>query len=263
MAELLIRNSSVGFIKAIIFDKDGTLSNSEECLLELAKTRITFSENKFKKLKINNIKIWLLRKLLFSIYGFKKDSVSANGNLAIASREHNIISTATIFTLFGFDWSKSLSLSQDIFDEVDIFLTSQKEYMQKPKPLISGAIDLLVSLKKKGICIALMSNDTKEGIDEFICANQLESLFDYIWSSENQPSKPSPMAVIELCKKMKLKPSECALISDADTDLKMAKKADIPIIIGFTGGWTNPPNLTEKQFLIEKLHELKIQSDLK
>ena len=42
MAELLIKNSSVGFIKAIIFDKDGTLSNSEEYLLELAKTRIEF-----------------------------------------------------------------------------------------------------------------------------------------------------------------------------------------------------------------------------
>ena len=45
MAELLIKNSSVGFIKAVIFDKDGTLSNSEECLLELAKTRIIFFED--------------------------------------------------------------------------------------------------------------------------------------------------------------------------------------------------------------------------
>ena len=72
MAELFIKQSSVGFIKAIIFDKDGTLSNSEEYLLELAKIRIKFLENKFKKLKINNIKIWLLRNLLASVYGLKK-----------------------------------------------------------------------------------------------------------------------------------------------------------------------------------------------
>ena len=58
---------------------------------------------------------------------------------------------------------------------------------------------------------------------------------------------------------MKINPSECALISDADTDLKMAKEADVPIIIGFTGGWKNPPTLTEKQFNIEKLNELNIQ----
>ena len=56
MAELLIRSSSVGFIKAIIFDKDGTLSNSEEYLLELAKTRVEFAVAKFKKLKINNFR---------------------------------------------------------------------------------------------------------------------------------------------------------------------------------------------------------------
>ena len=74
MAELLIRNNSVGFIKAIIFDKDGTLSNSEQYLLELARARVNFAVEKFKKLKINNFKIFLLRRLLNSIYGLKKPS---------------------------------------------------------------------------------------------------------------------------------------------------------------------------------------------
>jgi len=259
MAELLIRNSSVGFIKAIIFDKDGTLINSEAHLLELAKTRIEFSENKFKKLKINNIKIWLLKKLLNSVYGLKKNCLSANASLAIASREENIISTATIFTLFGFDWFQSLSIGKEIFKEVDIYLSNQKGNKQKQRTLISGALDLLVSLKKKGVSIALMTNDTKAGIEEFICSNKLEGMFDYLWSAENKPSKPNPKAVIELCKRMKINPLECALISDADTDLKMAKEADVPIIIGFTGGWKNPPTLTEKQFIIEKFNELNIQ----
>jgi len=104
-----------------------------------------------------------------------------------------------------------------------------------------------------------MTNDTQAGIEEFICRNKLEGIFDYLWSVENKPSKPNPKAVIELCKRMNFNPSECALISDADTDLKMAKEADMPIIIGFTGGWKNPPTLTEKQFIIEKLNELNIQ----
>ena len=261
MAELLIRNSSVGFIKAIIFDKDGTLSNSEDHLVELAKTRIDFSENKFKDLKINNIKIWLLRRLLVSLYGLRKNSLLANSSLAIASREHNIISTATIFTLFGFDWFQSLSMGQNIFEEVDIFLSNQKDNIQKQRTLISGALDLLLTLKNKGVYIALMTNDTEEGIEEFIHRNKLEGIFDHLWSAEKKPSKPSPEAVIELCKKMNLKASECALISDADTDLKMAKEADIPIVIGFTGGWKNHPTLTEQRFSIEKLKELKIHSN--
>ena len=262
MAELLIRNSSVGLIKAIIFDKDGTLSNSEEYLLELAKTRIEFSENKFKELKINHLKIYLLKRLLISIYGLKKNYLSADASLAIASREQNIISTATIFSLFNFDWFKSISIVQEIFEEVDIFLSNKKDDIQNPRTLISGALDLLVSLKKQGVHIALMTNDTQAGIEQFICKNKLEGIFDYLWSAENKPSKPNPEAVIELCKKMNLQPSDCALISDADTDLRMAKKANLPISIGFTGGWRNPPYLTEKQFLVENLNELSIHSNL-
>ena len=261
MAELLLKNSSVGFIKAIIFDKDGTLSNSEEYLLELAKLRIRFAEDKFKKLRNNSIKVSLLKNLLISIYGLKKKSLSPTSCLAIASREQNIISTATIFTLFDFDWFKSLSISQKIFDEVDVFLANQNDNRHKQKTLIPGALDLLCSLKSKGVCIALMTNDTQGGIEEFIYRNKLEGIFDYFWSAENKPSKPNPEAVIELCKKMNLNPAECALISDADTDLKMAKEADISIAIGFTGGWVNPPTLNEKNFLLEKLNELKIQAN--
>ena len=260
MAELLIKNSSVGSIKAVIFDKDGTLSNSEECLLELAETRINFFEDKFKKSKLNNIKIWLLKKLLISVYGLKKNCLSANACLAIASREQNIISTATIFTLFGFDWFQSLSIGKEIFDEVDIYLANQKGNTQKNRTLIPGALDLLVSLKEKGVSIELMTNDTQGGIEEFTCRNKLEGIFDYYWSAENKPTKPNPEAVIELCKKMNFNPSDCALISDADTDLRMAKEAGITKVIGFNGGWQTPPALTENRFLIEKLNELKIHS---
>ena len=260
MAELLIRNNYVGSIKAIIFDKDGTLSYSEQFLLELARTRIDFAKNTFRKLKINNLKILLLKKLLSSIYGLKKNSLSPHSCLAIASRDQNIISTATVFTLFGFNWFQSISICQKIFDEVDTCLSNQKDNLKKQRPLISGALDLLVSLKNKGVCIALMTNDTQAGIEEFICSNKLEGKFDHLWSAENKPSKPKPEAVIELCKGMNLNPSDCALISDADTDLKMAKEADISIVMGFTGGWKEPPNLNEERFIVEKLNDLKIQS---
>ena len=259
MAELLIKNSPVGIIKAIIFDKDGTLSNSEDQLIELAKTRINFSENKFKKFKLNKLKRWLLTKILAYVYGLKKNFLSANETLAIASREQNIISTATIFTLFGFDWFKSLSTSQEIFDEVDTFFSNKKDNRLNQRTLITGALDLLVSLKKEGVRIALMTNDTQAGIEEFISQNKLNGIFDNLWSCENKPSKPNPEAIIELCKKMNYDPTECALISDADTDLKMAKEADIKVVIGFTGGWRKPPYLNEKKFIIQKYDELKVQ----
>ena len=179
--------------------------------------------------------------------------------MAIASREQNIISTATIFSLFGFNWSKSIEMSQQIFDEVDISLAKNKTYSQCPKPLTSGAFDFLISLKEKGVNLALMTNDTKNGVEEFISSNKLQGLFHYLWSAECQPSKPNPKAVIELCKRINLEPAECALISDADTDLQMAKKAKIPLAIGYVGGWITPPILSENQFILSNWNELKVQ----
>ena len=69
-----------------------------------------------------------------------------------------------------------------------------------------------------------------------------------------------PQMIIPFSKKMNFNPSDCALISDADTDLRMAKEAGITIVVGFNGGWQTPPALTENRFLIEKLNELKIHS---
>ena len=132
--------------------------------------------------------------------------------------------------------------------------------MQKQRTLIKGAFNLLSSLKRQGVGIALMTNDTQAGIEEFVLRNKLEGIFDYFWSAENKPSKPNPEAVIELCKNMGINPSDCALISDADTDLRMAKEAGVQIVVGFTGGWKTPPTLNEKRFLIKKLNELKIHS---
>ena len=259
MTELLLGDNPIGSIKGVIFDKDGTLSNSEDYLSEIAKARIEFSVRKFINLRINKIKILILKKLLFSLYGLKSFGLSANAIMAIASREQNIISTATIFSLFGFNWSKAIEMSQQIFDEVDISLSNNKTYSKCPKPLTSGAFDFLISLKEKGVNLALMTNDTRSGVEEFISSNKLQGLFRYLWSAECKPSKPNPRAVIELCKRINLKPAECALISDADTDLQMAKKAQIPLAIGYVGGWINPPILEEHQFILENWDELKVQ----
>ncbi len=259
MAELHLGDNFIGSIQGVIFDKDGTLSNSEYYLAEIAKTRIEFSVKKFIDLRINKLKILILKKLLLSLYGLKSYGLSANTIMAIASREQNIISTATIFNLFEFNWSKSIEMSQQIFDEVDISLSNKKTYSQFQKPLTAGAFDFLISLKEKGVNLALMTNDTKNGVEEFISSNKLQGLFHYLWSAECQPSKPNPRAVIELCKRINLKPAECALISDADTDLQMAKKAKIPLAIGYVGGWVNPPILEEHQFILRNWDELKVQ----
>ena len=58
---------------------------------------------------------------------------------------------------------------------------------------------------------------------------------------------------------MNLKISECALIGDSDTDLKMAKAAGVAVAIGYTAGWEKPPLLSEHHHLINHWNELSFK----
>ena len=58
---------------------------------------------------------------------------------------------------------------------------------------------------------------------------------------------------------MNLKPSECALIGDADTDMRMACSGKISIALGFIGGWSEPPLIYEHHHLIKHWNELTFQ----
>ena len=126
---------------------------------------------------------------------------------------------------------------------------------QDTRPIIPGAKKILNDLNKAGAICTLISNDSKKGIEEFIQINNLEGTFKFFWSAEDYPSKPDPIAVKNLCKKINLIPSDCALIGDADTDLKMGKEANIGIILGFQGGWTNQPSFSEKKNTFSHLNQ--------
>ena len=109
MPTLLLKGKAIGKIKGVLFDKDGTLSNSEGHLLNLAKLRIKgilklLKEKKYAFSKDNEVK-----ELLTKAYGLSNEGLNPNGTIAIASRECNLISTATILCLLGETWPKAFS----------------------------------------------------------------------------------------------------------------------------------------------------------
>ncbi len=61
------------------------------------------------------------------------------GTLAVASRQDNIASTATVFCLMGCSWPQALSLAHTCFDAVD----QEGLIDTTPSPLINGAGQLL------------------------------------------------------------------------------------------------------------------------
>ncbi len=111
MQEILLRGESIGRVNGILFDKDGTLINSERRLLDLSKSRINEAKKQFNRDSYSHGEILKLENLLMKIYGIDSLGLNPNGLTAIASSQDNLISTATVFCMFNQNWSKSLEIA--------------------------------------------------------------------------------------------------------------------------------------------------------
>ncbi|MFZ9462522.1 MAG: HAD hydrolase-like protein, partial [Vulcanococcus sp.] len=71
---------------------------------------------------------------------------------------------------------------------------------------------------------------------------------------------PDPGAVHGLCAELGLVAQRCALIGDANSDLRMAVAAGIPHqrALGYTAAWSSPPPLAEPHPLVHHWSELAL-----
>ena len=257
MAHLQLNGRSLGLIQGVLFDKDGTLSHSEPLLIALADARITEAIERFQTMGASHRDLSELHDLLARTYGRCESGVTPDGTLAVASRQHNLLSTATVFCQMQLGWPRALVLADEIFNAVDQ-RQEAKSSTTNSAALLPGAAELLRELNEAGVVCALISNDTTSGIEHFIDAHHLGHCISDIWSADNHPTKPDPGAVQGLCSQLHLKVEDCALIGDADTDLLMARQAGIGITLGYVAGWHQCPELTAHEHLIHHWSELTI-----
>ncbi|AHF62899.1 HAD-superfamily hydrolase subfamily IA, variant 3 [Synechococcus sp. WH 8109] len=253
MAQLLLKGHPIGNFQGVLFDKDGTLSHSEPHLLALADARINKAVNIAQE-QAPALKSSELINTLRRTFGVDQGMLDPGGTLAVASRQDNIASTATVFCLLGCSWPQALYLAHTCFDAVD----QDGMINSTQSPLIIGARHLLQDLHQQGVTAAVISNDTRSGIADFLAHHQLSGGFAGIWSADDHPRKPDPQAVLELCGRLGLPPQRCALVGDAETDLQMALEAGIGGVIGFTGGWKRAPELPSAQHLLHSWTDLAL-----
>ena len=260
MGQLRLRQKPISTVKGILFDKDGTLSYSEPYLLSLASARIRVLKEQLRSIHSNETVARRAAASLASVCGIQMDrmqnatSLDPAGLLAVASREHNMISTAAVLCLQGHIWSEALLLAEEIFSEVDILL--QRDTNLVERPLVTGAWDALSRMYTAGITCAVMSNDTRASINDFLKCQSLGRFIADSWGADDYPSKPNPQAVYMLCQRLKLEPAECALVSDSEADLVMAQRAGVGVSLGFTSGWSQLPHLSTHNYLINHWEEL-------
>jgi len=237
MAYLRTHSFEHGPVEAVLFDKDGTLSNSEPMLEALAAARITQCLRLAALTRREPSPPRQLMQLLQSAYGLTSAGIRPAGTTAVATRGHNLIATATAFTQVGFDWPDALELSEQAFALTDHLHGQNGDHPPQPT---EGLVALLERLHACRVRCAVISNDHEAGIRSFLSNHGLDHFFQGLWSAEHQPAKPFPGAVLGLCEMIGVSPERCVLIGDANSDLRMARSAGVAVALGYSTGWRQP-----------------------
>ena len=266
MPQLLLHGEPLGqasgapaTIDAVLFDKDGTLSISEPMLQTLAEARVFQC---LRHIQAHHRELGTgdagqeLEHLLRRAYGLlDQGGVHPAGTTAVGSRHHNLISTATVVSQMGIGWPEALEIAQEVFAATDGLHGHGSPH--RPKTT-DGLHDLVAQLVQAGVICAVISNDDVTGIEAFLDGHGLRDHFAGLWSAEHSPCKPDPAAVHGLCDQLGVPPQRCALIGDANSDLRMARAAGVAVVLGYTAGWSTKPPLDRDFAQLHRWQDLQV-----
>lgn len=266
MAHLLLRgqiladaNGNPHRIDAVLFDKDGTLSISEPMLHALASARV-FHACRLLQRRHSDLPAGssdALADLLKRAYGLSGQSIHPAGATAVGSRAHNLMSTATALAQVGLGWPEALELSEIIFTATDGLHGQGSPH----RPIATdGLHDLVEALGDAAVACAVISNDDGPGIEAFLASQDLSSRFQAFWSADHSPRKPDPAAVHALCTLLGVAVERCALIGDANSDLRMAEQAGVTVVLGYEAGWSTAPPLDPAFTCLSHWNELEVRT---
>ncbi len=95
-------------------------------------------------------------------------------------------------------------------------------------PACDNIRELMLSLKKKGIRLALITLDDIIGTKICLAKLSIDDLFDEILAYDGKtPPKPAPDFMIGFMKKFSLDKSEVVMVGDTETDISFAKNSGV------------------------------------
>lgn len=178
-------------MKAIIFDMDGVIINSEPANIKSVKLA-------FKKLGIK-----ITKKEIELIIGLNSEDYK---NYFLKK--------------YNFNYSEFNQIKSEFYKK---FIKSSK--------LFKNNISLIRKLKKEKFKIALATSSKKEEAKEILKKAKLSKSFNTITTKEDvKKRKPSPDAYLTTAKKLEVKPKDCIVIEDSSVGVIAAKRAGMKCI---------------------------------
>ena len=194
-------------IKAIIFDKDGTIIDFDAFWVTVSECTLVPVDE-----------------ILYEM-GVKDKITSINGVLCYGTYEMMAEKIYAVLTGHGYAVD---------FEEIKrLTLETHKKHSDKGivKATCRDIKGFFKDLKSKGIILAVVTTDVLSVTKRCLKALEIEEYFDEIYTDDGTfPAKPAPDAVFDLCKKYNLELSEVLMAGDTKTDIEFAKNAGIKVV---------------------------------
>ncbi|MEH1842390.1 MAG: HAD family hydrolase [Nostoc sp.] len=244
MATIKCRNITFDNIQAILFDKNGTLEDSETYLRSLAQ----------RAARLIDAQIPGIGEPLLMAFGINGNILDPAGLISVASRGETEVAAAAYIAETGRGWFQSLKIARQALDEAE-------KYIEKtPSPLFVGSLDLLKYLRKEGLKLGILSAATGEEVHNFVKNHQLNDYIELEMGVDEGPSKPDPVLFLQACQAMGVQPGVTLMVGDSVGDMQMARDAKAAGCIGIT--WVGKSdNVRGADVVINQLDEIQILKD--
>ena len=216
----------VAKVRAVLFDLDGLLTNTEE--LHSEAWRRTFAEHGVPMSPEEYAQLWIRR--------------------GLGPRE--------FLRAKGLDQKLDPQALMRRKDEIF------RELAERRLELMPGALKLLQELKGK-VKIGLVSSARRNAVSLVLDKLNLRRFFDVITTHEDAAhSKPHPEPFLLAAERLGVRPEECVVIEDAEKGIVAAKRAGMRAI-AVPNGLTRDNDFSQADLVVRSLEELsweRIQS---
>ena len=241
MTTIKCKDKTFSNIQAILFDKNGTLEDSEVNLRHFAQ----------KAARIIDAQIPGIGEPLLMAFGVNGDSLDAAGLMAVASRRETEIAAAAYIAETGRGWIESLKIARESLDEADKYLGDSAS------PLFAGSLEILQKLSQTELKLGILSAATTQEVNQFVKVHQLDEYLDLEMGVDGNIFKPDPALFLQACQKLGVEPNATLMVGDSVGDMQMASSAKAAGCIGIT--WIGKyDNVRGADVVINKLDEIEV-----